>query len=240
MEDLFEREQAILDQALTRAADNAPCSAEEYTALVNEYSKLLKQLRRVTKISDRTTIDLNARKQDLMDKVNYDELTGIYNRRFLRENASLTLQSLAGRGAVMSVLMTDIDFFKQYNDTYGHSQGDTCLCAVAQTLNRCTLRQEDYTVRYGGEEFVTVLPGTCGQGARIIGERILESVRSCRIRHIQNQVSDVVTVSVGITTGQVEGFHTIEDFIRVADKALYLSKQNGRNRSTFVKLEEGL
>lgn len=240
MEDLFEREQNILDQALVKVEKGSPVSAEEYAFLTEEYRRLLKQLRRITRISDKTAINLNFSKHSLENKVNLDELTGIYNRRFLDDRLADLICSLIQEEGLLSILMIDVDFFKQYNDTYGHGKGDECLRRTAQTISSCAAPEDAFAARYGGEEFVMVLPHTSAEAATAIADRILEGVRQCRIPHAKNTVADCITVSIGITTGVVKPFHTMEDFIRVSDKALYLSKKNGRNRKTFITLGERL
>lgn len=237
MEDLFEREQSVLDDAVSRIEKGTACSLELYAALANEYRRLLKQLRRITKISDKTTVDLNTSKLDLLDKVHFDEMTGIYNRRFFDEKLCGLLYGLACNSGELSVLMIDVDFFKNYNDTYGHAKGDDCLRLVAQTICACMTGEDQFVARYGGEEFVVVLPNTDENGAQRMSLWILENIRACGIPHENNDVATVVTVSLGSTTGVVNSSHTIQDYIRIADRALYQSKQNGRNQSTFIQLE---
>ncbi|MEG2000000.1 MAG: GGDEF domain-containing protein [Evtepia sp.] len=241
MEDLFEREQTILNHALARLHDiqnGTPCSTLDYALIVEEYKRLLKQLRRMTRISDKTTIDLNASRLDLQDKVHFDELTGIYNRRFLDESFQHILCALSPERGFLSLLMIDVDFFKRYNDTYGHDIGDACLRTVAQTLNQSILRAKDFVARYGGEEFVVILQNTDQTGANVMANRILKNITDCHIIHEKNEVAPYVTVSIGVTTGRVKSTDTMTDYIRAADKALYHSKQNGRNKSTFIDMGE--
>lgn len=238
MQDLFAREQEIADAAFARIKNGSPCTVEDYTELAKEYRRLLKQVRIVTRISDKTTIDLNTRKLDLQGKVLFDQLTGIYNRRFLDESMARILLALAPGRGMLGVLMVDVDFFKQYNDTYGHEKGDECLQLVAKTISQSMQRKDDFAARYGGEEFVVVLPGADSSSAQSIACRILENIRKCDITHKTSSAAHCVTVSVGVTAGIVEAFCTPEDFIRIADMALYRSKKNGRNQCTYVKMEE--
>jgi methyl-accepting chemotaxis protein len=162
-----------------------------------------------------------------------DPLTGIFNRRFLIGHLRKTIKSLSRSNGKLSVLMVDIDYFKKYNDTYGHDSGDTCLKAVANSLSQCITRVDDFVTRYGGEEFVVVLPNTDEDGAGLIAEKILKKVYGCNIPHKSSDVAEFVTVSVGGTTSTVKYPHTESDFIKRADEALYKSKQNGRNQYTF-------
>jgi len=165
-----------------------------------------------------------------------DPLTGIFNRRFLMGHLRKIIKSLSRSNGRLSVLMVDIDFFKNYNDTYGHDAGDSCLKAVVNSLAQCITRVDDFVARYGGEEFVVVLPNTDEEGAGLIAEKILRRVYECNIPHKSSDVARFVTVSVGGTTGTVKYSHTEIDFIKRADEALYKSKQNGRNKYTFINL----
>jgi len=137
-------------------------------------------------------------------------------------------------------MMIDIDYFKRYNDTYGHNMGDECLKAVAKTLSE-TGRADDCVIRYGGEEFVGLLPNTDEGGAGIIAGRFLESVKALEIPHKDSKIADYVTISIGATTVKVKYSHQYKNYIKRADKALYISKNNGRNRYTHLKYhdEEG-
>ena len=170
------------------------------------------------------------------EKIYYDPLTGIFNRRFFDENLNRFLKTLSRSGGILSMLMIDIDYFKDFNDAYGHTAGDNCLKAVAETLTNSVTRSDDFVVRYGGEEFAVVLPNTDEEGACLLAEKMLESIRNCEIPHKASSVADFVTVSIGVTTGIVGNTSRADDFIIRADELLYMSKQNGRNRTTFAKL----
>jgi len=169
-------------------------------------------------------------------EVEYDALTGIHNRRFFDESMKRVISSLSRSGGSLSLLMIDIDFFKRYNDTYGHLEGDKCLIIVAQTLFKSITRADDFVVRYGGEEFVVVLPNTDEYGARLIAEKLLENIRSCDIPHEQNDAADCLTISIGAMTGKVAYTNSADDFVKKADELLYKSKENGRNRYSFGQL----
>jgi len=166
-------------------------------------------------------------------EVDYDALTGIYNRQFLDENLKRIMSYLSRADGLLSLMMIDIDFFKLYNDTYGHIQGDKCLKAVAQTLSKSIKRTDDFVARYGGEEFVVILPNTDERGARFIADKLLENVQNCNIPHEHSNAADRVTISIGVTTGKVAHTHTADDFVKKADELLYKSKREGRNRYSF-------
>jgi len=163
-----------------------------------------------------------------------DGLTGIFNRRYLEDTLNRVIKSFSRGNGQMSVLMVDVDFFKRYNDNYGHNMGDICLKAVAECLVEGFCREDDFAARYGGEEFVVVLPFTDENGAEIVANRILESMRRRVIPHEKSDVEKFVTVSIGGTTSFVKYTHTGTDYIKKADQALYMSKQNGRNMYSFL------
>ena len=164
-----------------------------------------------------------------------DALTGIYNRRHLEDSLDQLLKCSSRSNSVLSLLMADVDFFKKYNDTYGHNMGDTCLKSIAEAIAHSVSREADFVARYGGEEFVVVLPFTSESGARVVAKRILENIRNMRIPHKSSDVEKYVTISIGGTTNIVSFTYSREDYIKYADQALYLSKQNGRNKYSFLR-----
>jgi len=241
--DLFENEQKVFNNVTRRIEEvrnGGSFGFEEYESLAKEYGKLLKQLRQSIHFADRISNGLFRNNLNLDEKVHFDSLTGIYNRRFLDDNIKRVINSLARNHGVLSVMMLDIDFFKKYNDTYGHKMGDTCLKAVAKALSE-TGRADDCVIRYGGEEFVVLLPNTDEAGAGITAGRFLESVRSLCIPHINSDIADYVTISIGATTVKVKHNHQYMNYIERADEALYYSKDTGRNKYTHLKYhdEEG-
>jgi diguanylate cyclase (GGDEF)-like protein len=175
---------------------------------------------------------LNRERNVYRDMSITDALTGIYNRRYLEENLERIVRFLARTGGKLSLLMLDIDYFKKYNDTYGHNMGDNCLKLVARTFAQSVGRTEDFVARYGGEEFVAVLPSVDERGAKTIAERLLQNVRDLKIPHEASDAAVVVTVSIGGITGIVDRSRTGVYYLKKADDALYSSKKNGRNRYT--------
>lgn len=241
MEDLFQREQDVLSSAesyLVSLQEGEQCSREAYEKLLKEYGKFLKQMRNITKISDKTAEELNMTKLSMARRAYHDTLTGVYNRRYMEEQLDKVMRTLEQKKEVLSVIMIDVDFFKRYNDTYGHSRGDECLIRVAGALSGGIRSNTDFLARYGGEEFVAVLPGAGKEEACMVTERVLEQVRKCRIRHEHNDAADYVTISAGVTAGIIDGRQKKEDFIKRADEAMYRSKQSGRNQYTFLWYEE--
>ena len=173
----------------------------------------------------------------IFEEMSYiDPVTNIYNRRYMDDNLQRIIKSLSRSKDILSLLMIDVDLFKNYNDAYGHSKGDTCLETIAAVLKESLLRADDFVVRYGGEEFTVVLPSTDEEGARMVADRLLGSIRKRNIPHKASNVADRLTISIGVTTGIVQHIHCGDDYIKQADKALYMSKQNGRNRYTYLAL----
>ena len=222
-------------------------NATSYRFIFMPLDKLVRSLARLKENNDERIYGIERNDEignlsntilDLFTKANYDALTGIHNRRFMENNLHSIMELLARSDGLLSVLMMDVDFFKKYNDTYGHEQGDVCLKVVAQALADSVRRTNDFAARYGGEEFIAVLPNTNETGARLIAEKLLETVRMLNIPHADSAVAKYVTVSVGITTGKVAFSQNWEDYMKRADEALYMSKQNGRNRYTFLDFTE--
>jgi len=166
-------------------------------------------------------------------KVYFDALTGIHNRRYFDKTMRRLISSLSRAGGTLSLMMIDVDFFKKYNDTYGHGAGDECLIKVAEVLSNSVLRVDDFVARYGGEEFVAVMPNTDKAGALAVAEKMLENIREAKIEHKASDVEKFVTFSIGLTSGVVTQFHTPDSFVQRADEMLYKSKGDGRNRYTF-------
>ncbi|MDR0248900.1 MAG: GGDEF domain-containing protein [Oscillospiraceae bacterium] len=242
--DLFEHEQKVYESArrtVNELRAGANIDPGSYERLCSEYGVMLEHLRRVTHISDRTTTVLHESNLNLSDKVYYDALTDIYNRRYMEDSIPRVVSSLTRSGNTdLSVMLLDLDFFKHYNDTYGHAQGDCCLKAVAETLKNSVLRPDDFVARYGGEEFIVILPGTHQKGARKVADRILENVRALEIHSFSGGPSTFVTISIGVTTADVSVSHDFAQIVNMADNALYISKQHGRDRYTFIEYREGM
>ena len=172
--------------------------------------------------------------QDLFNKANVDPLTGLYNRRFMDSSMERIMGLLSRSEGLLSTLMLDIDFFKRYNDTYGHEAGDKCLQSVAHALSYTVSRVNDIVVRYGGEEFAIILPNTDKDGAQMFAEKILQNVHDLKIPHEKNEAAEYVTISIGITTGKVDYKQDLSMYLKKADEALYTSKETGRNKYTYM------
>ncbi|HEC19265.1 MAG TPA: diguanylate cyclase [Gammaproteobacteria bacterium] len=165
-----------------------------------------------------------------------DGLTGIANRRRLDEFLRLECLRSARDDTPMSLVLIDIDFFKPYNDHYGHLAGDECLRRVARGLDEAVQRASDLIARYGGEEFAVVLPNTDLNGAKRIASELCEKIRSLAIPHEYSQAADIVTISMGVVSRVACENLSPADLINLADAALYEAKESGRNR--YIVAEE--
>ena len=130
----------------------------------------------------------------------------------------------------LSILLCDIDYFKQFNDTYGHLAGDHCLKEIAQVISRSLKQPSDLAVRYGGEEFAAILPHTSLEGAMAIAQQLQVSVKQLHIPHTQSAVSEYVTLSIGVASTIPEVGRSPKNLLDAADQLLYLAKKQGRNQ----------
>lgn len=159
-----------------------------------------------------------------------DGMTGLANRRYLDEQIMLEYFRMKRTGEKLSIIMLDVDFFKLYNDAYGHLQGDECLKMVAKVLKTTIKRATDIAARYGGEEFVVLLPDTDEIGAIKVAETIRANVEAMKMEHKDSKISDVVTVSIGVATFDKHSLVAPENLVQKADEALYEAKNSGRNK----------
>lgn len=174
------------------------------------------------------------RYRDHLEDISYlDGLTGISNRRKFDEYLDSTWNLAVRVSMPVSIVMMDIDFFKQYNDNYGHQGGDDCLIKIAQVLSKTIVRKTDFLARYGGEEFVCVLSNTDADNAFIIAEKLRLDVMSLNIPHAYSSVEKIVTISVGVATRFPTKNLSFTELIEDADKALYKSKESGRNKTSY-------
>lgn len=171
--------------------------------------------------------------RDYLENISYlDGLTGIPNRRKFDEYLEFTWNLATRASMPVSMVMMDIDLFKQYNDNYGHQGGDVCLAHIAHALSKIIARKTDLLARYGGEEFVCILPNTDADSAFIIAEKLRLAVAALGIPHAFSTVDKMVTISVGVATKIPVKNLPSSELIAAADKALYQSKKNGRNMTS--------
>jgi diguanylate cyclase (GGDEF)-like protein len=158
-----------------------------------------------------------------------DALTGLANRRRFDQYLAIEWRRSMRDRQPLSLLMLDVDKFKTYNDTYGHQRGDSCLKQIAEACMDVVSRPGDLVARFGGEEFVVILPNTENQGAILVAEEICEALRNRRLPHSGN-LAGIVTISAGCATLIPKFGRHAPDLIEMADKALYRAKFKGRNQ----------
>ena len=173
---------------------------------------------------------LKDENKELLNLSNTDSLTAIANRRFF--DPVLEREWCRGQrtASPLSIILIDIDCFKNYNDLFGHLTGDACLRAIARTLEAVIQRPADVIARYGGEEFIALLPNTNGEGTALLAEQLRRSVERLRIPHPTCATGDVVTISLGTATMVPGSSSSASQLVSLADQALYTAKRLGRNR----------
>lgn len=182
---------------------------------------------RALRVSQQQLLDTNLVLQRLM---NSDGLTGLSNRRHFDEYLELEWRRAMRDQAQLSLLMIDVDYFKLYNDSFGHLEGDEALRKVATAIRDVSSRPSDLPARYGGEEFVLVLPNTSPGGARLVAEKLRQTVAGMNIPHVVPAEGASLTISIGLSTMTPQSGSDYRQLISAADKGLYLAKNNGRNQ----------
>ena len=159
-----------------------------------------------------------------------DGLTGVANRRLFDERLQAEWRRCQRSGQPLSLIMIDIDYFKLYNDHYGHQMGDDCLRAVAGVLQARFLRPYDLLARYGGEEFVCLLPETNLEGATVMATALLDAVNTLEIEHLRSSLDQRVSISLGVSSEDFTVGRSAEELLQRADAHLYQAKRNGRGQ----------
>ncbi|VAW57244.1 hypothetical protein MNBD_GAMMA07-2721, partial [hydrothermal vent metagenome] len=219
----------LLNIPIFLLSDDEDIQVEAYRAGVAEIASIntIKEV-----LGHRMIKILHAKRstEKLFEITRIDFLTGLYNRREFDTVIEKEWRQCQRENIPISLLMIDLDSFKAYNDTYGHSMGDEVLRRFAQILKSCTKRSTDLTVRYGGEEFAIILPNVDKKGAMHVAELICNQTELHDIKHIASSTSTHITVSIGVAEAQPTTNSSIAELIDQADKALYRAKENGRNQ----------
>lgn len=176
-------------------------------------------------------------KNDMLEKLSmYDGLTNIRNRRFFDETFEKTFSEIKRDKKSLAVLMIDIDFFKPYNDNYGHGQGDETLRKVAKALEKTIKRASDFVARYGGEEFVILLKDINKDGVEAVANNLLNAVRELKITHEFSKIENYVTISIGASFYNSNSDITKLELLLKADETLYNVKNSGRNNFAILEV----
>ena len=173
--------------------------------------------------------------QKQLEELSYqDGLTGVANRRMFDNRLQMEWSNAQRNSLPLSLILLDIDYFKQYNDHYGHVRGDDCLKSVGQALSGAAVRPRDLLARYGGEEFVLLLPETDAQAAAQVAERCRQLIRGQNIQHAHSQVAPLLTISLGVGTLIPGPLDQPQAFLERVDRLLYKAKHQGRNQAVLA------
>ena len=184
-----------------------------------------------------THLELKKKNDMLEALVFLDGLTSVHNRRKFDETLVREWKLATRNMTPLSLILMDIDHFKQYNDNYGHANGDKCLTKVADGLKNAINRPSDFLGRYGGEEFVVILPDTELKGALHVAENLRQAVVDLNIPHQYSPIAPFLSLSVGVASFQPMGTPKMAtDLIETADNMLYKSKENGRNQVNGIRM----
>ncbi|MGB3535389.1 MAG: diguanylate cyclase [Microcoleaceae cyanobacterium] len=210
-----------------------PWESEDLKLTVNEavYSYLQEQkLQQQNLELQRLTQALQQANLELQRLVTIDGLTQLSNRRHFDDYLSHEWRRMIRENQFLSLILCDVDFFKRYNDYYGHLSGDDCLKKIAQAIQSSIHRPADLAARYGGEEFAVILPNTPLNGAITVAKIIQQTIKALNIPHHQSLICDTVTLSLGVCSMIPDDSFSPASLIETADQALYSAKQQGRNR----------
>lgn len=208
--------------------------------ILRSKARIFKEMYLQRKTIERQVVELEERVEEL-ERLQYendllesqslqDKLTNIYNRRGIEKFFNIHWKSCLRYKLPFSVMMIDIDEFKSYNDNYGHIKGDEVIRLVANVIDKSLLRSEDFVGRYGGEEFLVVMPNVDNNGAKVVAKRIIEEIWNLEVKHEFASERGRITVSIGTATLIPELNMNAKKVINIADQKMYDAKRNGRNQ----------
>ena len=200
---------------------------DEIGILANKFDSMLERL-------ENDTHKREQLEEELLQISLTDALTGIANRRVFDELMEKEWRRCMRSGSPLSLALIDIDYFKLFNDNYGHQAGDDCIRNVANALVTSVRRASDFLARYGGDEFIIIMPETDINGARYVGENIRKTVEALKTSHQYSKISQFVTISVGVSSVVPNKNISTKDLIKKTDEALYKAKKLGCNQTCIV------
>lgn len=221
----------ILAKQLSNSLDHEEEMTQELKAINQNLDHLVQKR---TEALDESSRELQKANHTLAQIARKDPLTGLWNRRHYDEAIETEWRRCLRHKKSIAVMILDIDYFKKYNDCYGHVAGDECLIKIAQAVDALFSRSSDLTVRFGGEEFVVVIPETERDEATEMAGRVLKRIEELNILHECSPVNSRVSVSIGVTSIVPEHHHSFKELLLTADKALYQAKSAGRNQYRYL------
>ncbi|MDH5638285.1 MAG: diguanylate cyclase, partial [Nitrospinota bacterium] len=234
-------EKEKLQEAFTAGASDYIEKPVNEIELVARVKSILSLSREIKERKDREvkllklTRQLEEANKKLEVLSSLDGLTGVANRRILDQTLSKEWSRMSRSSKPISMILIDVDYFKKFNDSYGHIAGDECLKKVARAISFSVSRPADTVARYGGEEFAVILPETDGAGAQKIGVAIMDKVGKLGIKHESSEVGKTLTVSQGVATMVPDDKKKCGALLEMADTALYKAKNEGRARIVALK-----
>jgi len=208
-----------------------PVSPMVLRAKINAMQRITDMRRRLVDLKEQ----LEAHNASLKEESSQDALTGIPNRRSFDAAFEQEWNHATRSGKPLALLLADVDFFKKFNDTYGHQRGDDCLRKVAGAMRQAARRKVDLVARYGGEEFALLLPDTTPVSALLVAGRVLEGLRGLRLPH-EAAPAGHVTLSIGVCATVPQADQPAADLVKTADRALYDAKSKGRNQAVLLAM----
>jgi len=232
-EDEGSKQQVPIHQSITITTLNADAKGMDAGAVATCY--LIQVTDSSTSI--RREKMLRSHSEVLKKDATTDSLTGLYNRRFFDEHYKIALGQAIRQKHPLSIFMIDIDYFKQYNDYYGHPAGDKILIKVAATLKTQISRSSDMLARYGGEEFVLILPNMNAENGLQFAQKLITAITDLALPHLKSKINQVISISIGLSTYDPLQHREVSALVDAADTALYKAKQQGRNQACFLALD---
>lgn len=252
MDNIFAREEKVVLEAEQHLHENLKQTIDmrTYEELLQEYKLLLKQLSRMVKMTDQMHSEFKSMSDNFEVISPIDTLTGLYNRRYFDEVYQKEWHNAFRSGSDIAMLIIDIDLFRKYNEVYGQNKGNDCLKLVAKAIQQSVNRPRDIVARFGGEEFVILLPGTSPAGVSFIAELVKNNVENLKIEHMSSSVQPWVTVSIGAAAMnpkmmelkkdllENQGQDSKTDLLVLVDQSLYKAKSMGRNCIWILEEEQ--
>jgi diguanylate cyclase (GGDEF)-like protein len=223
---------------LIYVCDQTHKSFSNMISLTWEREHTAQELGSLTRLLQNRNRQLRDARRQLTELANVDELTGLGNRRLVNSKLQQEINRARRAGTEMSVILLDVDYFKNYNDTYGHPAGDEVLQRLADVLRRASTRAGEVAARFGGEEFILLLPGASADSAMRTAQRLRKMIALECIAHGASLVGEFITVSQGVITVRPDGEEQPSDLLKRVDLALYKAKKSGRDQIIVASMQE--